>query len=1565
MSNTETKKKESRWVRLRKLFLIRKVLRLLRVWIFRFATLFIFLWISLISLSQLSSVQTYLTHQVASVVTKKTSHPTTVSSVKFDWFDKWRLEEVKILDLDSIPLIEVESVVLDFSFISMLYNEDQYIHIEETILNSPRVEMIMDSGLDSMNSMTKWIRYMAGDPTGVHRFDYKEPGDIHLLFEKVKLNNGTYIMLNPDANFREKGKFDVYDMEFSGIYADITQFKIVRDTIAMDVQNLSAIERRTQLKVFDIDTYLAISTTGLSLHDLDGDIGSSTLKGRIDFIYDDYSDYNDFYHCIGLDVKLKQSTLHTDDLASFFTYFDSLHDYVVGDFHLEGTVNDFVVKNTNLRFGGGSTVKGDFQFNKVIAEERTEMDLVFHDSYYFTEDLIPYVPDFMREYINMFGAVALDGTFKGNLEDFELDGVLNSDYGVITPKMDISIPEESYVGYLRTDSLNLGKVFDTPLLGNFDFEGDIVGKGFSVDELALNLNASIKRLGIKGYDYTNIYLDSTYMKEGYFNGELVVKDPNIKFYLKGLLDFNDSTFKFQSGVDIPNFKKINLSSKNVGLFTKMEASFDRVIDNGVSGGLSFYDTKVFNKKRELNIDKLMGVTNIMPSGLRLVNIESDFMSFNMAGFFDLPMLTNDIIDAIDESYLSLFGDEETQHKYYTKKKKRKEAFGEKNYSVDAELSFMNVNDVISIFTDSIQIADDTKLILEASFGKNVGFHSKLFSDHLHFYGVNLDSNYVNYFAEKDGYSSDYNTSLEVKSKAQDINGFLSKDFNFSAFTVDEHLVFDTKIDVYNYDLALNLKGDILLDKDSVVFRLPQSNIFWEKETWTTEDSEPSKIVLYQDGVYFHNFNVRNKEETIYLNGWAKKNVDKYLHLKSQNLNLSSFQKYLEQDINGQVDSLDLYIEDLFISPRVYGHVAVDSLSIDGYFLGDLKGESEWTKEKLNVNLQILDNTEKRFNLSGNYYPENKNNQLDMKLEVNDLPLGIFQPFISEVVEKLEGQTTGWVKISGNADKPKLWGSVYAKKGLIRLVYLGVDYIFGDTQDLPRILIRPNKIYTENLRTVDEYGHYAYINGGINFKEGFDEMNVGLDVDFDDFFIMKKNEKGNDLFYGTAFGTGNVNVSGPFDDIIIDVNATTNKRTKIYIPLNEIDYSETDPYIVYVQRDTSQNNTDKEEVEEPTSAATKQANFQMKMNLDITPDAYCELIFDKKTGDIIRGNGLGKIQMNIDKNREFEMYGNVEIVKGAYNFTMKVAEFNLVDKKFVIDKGSTLSWNGDPYEAQMNIIAKYEQRVSLLPLIDIQDSTVRNAPEIVKRYPADVDLMIKGDLSNPQLAFDIDIHDYPATVVTQAGPVSLESYVAAFEERIHRDEQELNRQVFGLIVMRQLLSNDSYGGFGQTASSSVSELLTNQLSYILSQVDDNFEIDLDMSGLDREALQNLQMRLSYTFAQGKVRVTRDGGFTDNQNQTTAASVLGDWTVEVVISQDGALRAKFYQKYRQDVYYTTANQDNTSLTGASVMHTKSFDNFKQITSNKNKLEKTKRPKHYRRHLRKLKKEEKRKKNEANTE
>ena len=82
-----------------------------------------------------------------------------------------------------------------------------------------------------------------------------------------------------------------------------------------------------------------------------------------------------------------------------------------------------------------------------------------------------------------------------------------------------------------------------------------------------------------------------------------------------------------------------------------------------------------------------------------------------------------------------------------------------------------------------------------------------------------------------------------------------------------------------------------------------------------------------------------------------------------------------------------------------------------------------------------------------------------------------------------------------------------------------------------------------------------------------------------------------------------------------------------------------------------------------------------MNLEVTPDAYCEIIFDLKAGDIIRGRGNGDLRMQVDTKGEFNMFGAIEFTEGWYNFTL----YDIINKEFEIKKGSRITWLGDPYQ----------------------------------------------------------------------------------------------------------------------------------------------------------------------------------------------------------------------------------------------------------------------------------------------
>ena len=60
-------------------------------------------------------------------------------------------------------------------------------------------------------------------------------------------------------------------------------------------------------------------------------------------------------------------------------------------------------------------------------------------------------------------------------------------------------------------------------------------------------------------------------------------------------------------------------------------------------------------------------------------------------------------------------------------------------------------------------------------------------------------------------------------------------------------------------------------------------------------------------------------------------------------------------------------------------------------------------------------------------------------------------------------------------------------------------------------------------------------------------------------------------------------------------------------------------------------------------------------------------------------------MEIDSEGEFNIYGDFVTSEGEYNFK----DLALIDKKFRLNEGGTIIWDGDPLDAQMNISAIYE------------------------------------------------------------------------------------------------------------------------------------------------------------------------------------------------------------------------------------------------------------------------------------
>jgi hypothetical protein len=336
------------------------------------------------------------------------------------------------------------------------------------------------------------------------------------------------------------------------------------------------------------------------------------------------------------------------------------------------------------------------------------------------------------------------------------------------------------------------------------------------------------------------------------------------------------------------------------------------------------------------------------------------------------------------------------------------------------------------------------------------------------------------------------------------------------------------------------------------------------------------------------------------------------------------------------------------------------------------------------------------------------------------------------------------------------------------------------------------------------------------------------------------------------------------------------------------------------------------------------NFQgitVDFDIEVTPNAYCELIFDIKTGDIIRGRGRGNLNLTLDTDGEFHMFGPLEITDGAYNFTVP----GFINKEFTVSPGSRITWFGDPYDGRIDLKAVYLQRADFTPLIN--ENETDEGGELSTKVGINVILNLSEGMLSPLIDFDLQIADKIDETSKRLSKIS----------QIENNEQELKRQVISLLFFKRFSPPSSFTlGGGGNVGNSVSEFFSNQVSYLVSQLDENLEVEVDLAALDKDAFNTFQLRLAYTFLDGRLKVTRGGDFTNEQNSNDNKlldDIVGDWSVEYSLTRDGRLRAKVFRATNQQISSTTQG-DQSFETGVSLRFVHSFNEFSDLITNSRK-------------------------------
>ena len=1478
-------------------------------------TLFVLL-LLLLTVVQIPYVQTRALQHLSRVISEETGFQTSIRRVNIKWFDTAVLDSIAIYDEEQCPMILVDHLTVDFDIRSVWNNGD--IYLDEARVEHGALYLLKDSTTNILN-ITSFIDRVKE----LTRKKNKPPSERYPLFnvQQVYLRDVKFSYYDKSKEIITD-RFDYHHFSLDSIHADVNDLRVIGDTLEVDVDKLRGYEAVHDFKVHNFQGVYWFSNQTMAFENFELRLGQSVLRDSVVFHYDSKNSLGYFNDSVTMEARIRNTKIYTQDLALFAPSLEPYRDTYTVSGDLSGKVTDFTVKKLALNFGRNSHMAGTVSFSGLPEIKETFIDLELKNSTVQPRDLRQYIDD-EEAYRNAekFGFVTFNTQFLGFPNDFVANGTFDTQLGNIQSDINLKLKDKPiYSGSLALQDFDLGTLTQRPdLLQKTSFKGFIEGSGITLEDANVNLQASFAYLGVKEYIYQNITTDATLAKS-FFEGQLSIEDPNLRFNGSGTVDLRDGKedIKIQAELDTVFLHPLNLSENNIFISTRLTADTQGLDIDNLVGDAQFEDMFVSYNERSLGIDTLW-FRSRTTGPYRNFTLGTERIKATLVGEFQFTKLFSDINKLVHEYRLIFKNDKEQLAAYYAQEEPRTvEQYQKEQYEISYDLTFDDINPLLNLFVPEVTLSRN----VQAS-GRMTGGYTNIVSlrshiDTLQYQDHLLYDNDIDITTSKIADSTDVLAMAYFHSERQNFAAgkleALMKDFTLDAVWADDHINFQQSIEQQGTRNYVNVSGSLAFLEDSTLIRLAPSELQVLNDLWFFSDN--NRITIANEEIYFSDFQLYHrshgeKAQSVSVIGTLSPNPAKQLTLRIDHFQVNNLNSILKKDfqgeINGFADLRNVFAssQDTTSNVMIESELSVSKLTLDTFEVGNIVSLVNWNHRRklLDIDIAVNRKNQRIIALKGHYDPKVAEDQLQLKATFQNANLNIIEPFVDQYFSELAGTASGSFSVTGLLSSPILQGKGRIADGNLRINYLNTTY-----QVNGGLFFDDNTIGVKDLILLDNRNQQAVFNGGV-FHDGFSDFVLDLSGTLDNVTVLNTSLADNDLFYGNAYTTGTVSLLGAINNLSISARAKTDKGTKFYIPVGGVEGVEQSDFIRFVDY------TDTTVAVSDNIGKINLTGLNLDLEIEVTPDAYGEIIFDAKTGDIIRGRGEGQLQLLVSSAGEFSMFGDLTLREGGYNFTL----YNIINKEFTIQPGSSISWQGDPYEGVLNIQATYDQMASLAPLV-LDEQAKETDEEVRRKYKAEVLLDITGDLMSPEIDFGIAIDNYPEN------NLALRTAVEALKTSATLDTEELRRQVFSLIVLRRFSERGSFDG-SNAVSGSVSELLSNQFSYWLSQVDENLEIDVDLGSFDDDRFNTFQLRLSYTLFDGRLRVTRDGGFTDVNNQTSPASVIGDVTVEYLLTADGKYRVKMYNRSNYNAL-TQAFQGFTSSQGISLQYIEGFDSVREL-------------------------------------
>ena len=1441
---------------------------------------------------QFPKVQTRLAQFVAGEISQTIQSKVSIDKIKIKFNGAISIDGFYVEDLHQDTLLYAQH--LDAS-LAGFYLNFQRIIFDKVDLNNAQFNLRQYPGEEDLNIQFILDALKSGDTSAVSGPSTK------LFFWKVNLDNVRFRFNTQDSLIDSAPEIiDYENMDIYHIKGELSQFSIIDDSLFGNIKNMSCRER-SGLRLDDFDADFTVAPSLMSFNGLNVAMENSKVQGNIIMDYESFDELSNFVEDVFIRAMFSASKVNLNDLRFFAPELKGLDQMIDLTGNLIGTIENLRGRSIRLYYGNDTKFAGNFEisglpdindtyFNFRFDELKTSRaDLQNIQAYPFNSGKLLEIPDIVER----MGTIVYRGKFLGFIDDFVTEGNIISQLGRAQTDIRLSfnpdIDDYEYSGKLNTVNFDLGRLLDEkPLLGNLSCNLDLSGSYFNLDLLDVELNGTINNIDLNGYNYKNLNVVGMLEKRK-FNGDLKINDPNLKlnFYGEVNLRMTIPEFNFNADLVYADFTALGLLSLDSSLTAsaKISSNFTGSNIDDLEGSIYIDYTDINIGTKHYSVSKLV----LEASGSQInkqLSFKSDIFNANINGRFKLLELDQSAKKILN-SFLPSF----------TILELRKTTSTPFNQNFTYEIEIKDLELLSDLFFPFLKISSGTTLVGDFSTIQNK-ISTKINAKSLKV----MDYQFNNFFLNA---SSGHN-SLDIAAGARTFN--ITDSLQLHRLNLDANAMRDSMGYTFNWANSLGseqegeLNGNLYFSGKDINVHLLPSFILIKEQIWVVSDD--NKVSINDTSITFSDLSFVNEHQFIRIDGIISHNETDELDIILDNFELENINAFIPTNdvfLKGNSKGI-ISLSNLYDKPFFKSNLNIAKFNVNDIMLGDGEINSKWDSrvQKFIVDASLRRDTLRTFRLVGEYDPNDDKNGLNLNVSLRNIQMRLFQPFVDILFSEVDGFLSGNLALRGTLNKPELSGELKVNKGKIVVDFLNTMYTFSHS-----IQITKDKIEIKNMTVYD--GTRQANTGIVNFSikhEYFNNMYLDLLVNANKLQALNTVENQNELFYGTAYASGTFRAYGSFDNIKMDINAKTERGTVFNLPLFGADEVNQDNFINFVDR----KNPVPVDIKKRRKVEPK--GFELNFVLEVTPDAEALLIFDPTVGDLIRGRGRGNLRMVVTEVGEFLLFGEYVINQGEYLFTLQ----NVINKKFEVESGGTIIWKGNPLDADINLTAIYPTRTSLYELVKEIDTSA------VYKRKTDVHavLYMNDKLLNPTISFDIRF------------PNSDENTKNLAMSQIP-NEDEMSKQVMGILLLNQFFPvSGGIGGGGGGVGSNASELLSNQLSNWLSKVSDNVDIGVNYRTGNPQSADEITVQLS-TQISDRVSFDSNVGQVSNVNNPQTTNLVGEFNIEIKITEDGKVRLKIFNRSNQ---YILITNDVPYTQGVGLFYRRDFDTFSDLRRSKNK-------------------------------